>query len=163
MSFLDLFKRIKPRNMSPEQRIYDAAKKYLGVSEVSGKQSNPKIVAWIDQAAEWLKDGVDDIDGKIAWCGCFRGAIGFETATGVVAAPYRASSWLKWGKSIIKKDPSTWPRGATVVMSRPGGNHVALIDRVVGDYAYLLGGNQANSVSVSRFQISKFTDVRVSL
>jgi hypothetical protein len=78
MSFLDLFKRIKPRNMSPEQRIYDAAKKYLGVSEVSGKQSNPKIVAWIDQAAEWLKDGVDDIDGKIAWCGCFRGAIGFE-------------------------------------------------------------------------------------
>lgn len=143
--------------MTAQDILYKTASKYIGVHELDGPASNPQIKKWIKDAAEWL----DPDDSKTAWCGCFRAALGYETGTGVVSAPYRAVNWINWGRSIIKRDRNIWPQGSTVIMGRPGGYHVALLDRITGDYMWLLGGNQSDSVNISRFPISKIIDIRI--
>lgn len=138
------------------QLIFDTAAKYLGTSEVKGPGSNASIQRWIQRAADWL----DPDDSKTAWCGCFRAAIGYETGTGVPPSPYRAASWLIWGGAVPVSDTSKWRHGDTVIMTRPGGNHVCLLDKVVGKKAYCLGGNQSDAVSIAAFDISRITGVR---
>jgi uncharacterized protein (TIGR02594 family) len=142
--------------VSNSQRIYDAARRYLGIQETPGPQSTASIRQWITAAADWL----DTDDSKTAWCGCFRGALGVETATGLPKEHYRAASWATWGKPVEIGRPDLWQRGDTIVMTRPGGNHVCLLDRVSGDYAYCLGGNQSDAVTISRFPLSRITAVR---
>ena len=44
--------------MSNSQRIYDAARRYLGIQETPGPQSTASIRQWITAAADWL-DGDD--------------------------------------------------------------------------------------------------------
>ncbi len=142
--------------MTTSARLYQAALRYLGTKEVPGPASNSTIRAWIVLAADWL----DKDDSKTAWCSCFRGAIGLETGTGVVKAHYRAASWATWGKPVSLNNPETWQQGDTIVMARPGGNHVTLLDRVAGGFAYCLGGNQSDAVTISRFALDKITAVR---
>jgi uncharacterized protein (TIGR02594 family) len=142
--------------MTASQLIYNAAKKYLGTKEIDGPKSNPLISRWISIAADWLEKD----DSATAWCGCFRGSIGLETGTGVPKNHFRAASWATWGKAVPLDKPAEWQQGDTIVMARPGGNHVTLLDRVAGGYAYCLGGNQSDAVTVSRFALDRITAVR---
>jgi len=142
--------------LTTSSRLYEAALVHLGTSEVKGSGSNAKIRGWIKQAASWL----DGDDSKTAWCGCFRGYIGIETATGCPPEHYRAASWAKWGKPVDVRSPDIWNQGDTIIMTRPGGNHVCLLDRVVGKTAYCLGGNQSDAVTIAAFPISRITHVR---
>ena len=142
--------------MSQSARIYAAALQYLGTRETPGPRSTPKIAAWIKQSASWL----DRDDSKTAWCGCFRGAVGIETATGCPPEHYRAASWATWGTPVDVTKPLLWQRGDTVVMTRTGGNHVCLLDRVEGKTAYCLGGNQADAVTIAPFPLSRIKHVR---
>jgi uncharacterized protein (TIGR02594 family) len=142
--------------VSNSQRIYEAAKRYLGTKETLGSASTPLIKLWIAEAANWL----DTDDSKTPWCGCFRGFIGMVTASGLPKAHYQAASWATWGKPVEIGRPDLWQRGDTIVMTRSGGNHVCLLDRVSGDYAYCLGGNQSDAVTISRFPLSRITAVR---
>lgn len=142
--------------MSTSRRIYFAALEHIGTREVPGKGSNPKIQQWIKEAATWL----DGDDSKTAWCGCFRGHIGLITGTGVPPEHYRAASWAKWGK-MVPSNPQLWQQGDTIVMTRPGGNHVCLFHGVAKDGRIeCLGGNQADSVNISAFSLSRITHVR---
>lgn len=137
-------------------RIYAEAKRYLGTKETPGAGSTAIIRQWIIDAADWL----DKDDSKTAWCGCFRGAVGMATATGVPRAHYRAASWATWGKPVEVSRPDLWQQGDTIVMTRPGGNHVCLVYRVIGDFVWCLGGNQSDAVTIARFPISRVTHVR---
>ena len=134
--------------------IYDAAAKYLGTREIPGPGTNSIIKGWIRAAAKWL----DYDDSSTPWCGCFRGAIGMETSTGVPAEHYRAKNWLKWGSGVHTIREAI--KGDTVILVRKGGFHVALFDRLAGDYVYLLGGNQGNAVSVAKFPINQIEGLR---
>jgi uncharacterized protein (TIGR02594 family) len=136
--------------------IYASALKYLGTKEVPGPRTNAKIKAWIKQAAVWL----DDDDSATAWCGCFRGAIGIETATGVPATHYRAASWEFWGDPVNLSRKDLWQKGDTIIMTRPGGNNVCLLDSVEGRHVWCLGGNQSDAVTIAKFPISRVTSVR---
>lgn len=102
----------------------------LGLREIPGPGSSPRIQAAIMAAAKWL----DGDDSKTAWCGCIRGMWGFETGTGVPPEHYRAASWAKWGKPV-DLNPARWLKGDTVIMHRDGGNHVALLSHVEGRQA----------------------------
>lgn len=141
--------------MTTSPAIYAAAARYLGTAEITGQRSNPQISAWIRAAADWL----DPEDSVTAWCGAFRGAIGIETATGLPPAHYRAAAWATWGKPV-SLDPAKWQQGDTIIIARPGGNHVTLLDRVAASFAYCLGGNQGDAVNVSRYSIERITAVR---
>jgi uncharacterized protein (TIGR02594 family) len=140
--------------MTTSARIYSAALHYIGVHEVDGPESNPTIRRWIKQAASWL----DGDDSKTAWCGCFRGALGLETATGVPKNHFRAASWLEWGMPV--KSVSEAVQGDTVILKRPGGHHVGLFASYTGTKLTLLGGNQGNSVNLSAFSTSAIVGIR---
>ncbi len=135
------------------QAIYNAAAAYIGTKEIPGPASNPQIKQWIAQAADWL----DKDDSKTAWCGCFRGAMGLATGTGVPVAHYRAASWAKWGKAVI---PAHAQLGDTVVTTRKGGHHVGILHKITADYVWLLGGNQSDAVTIARFPASSILAIR---
>lgn len=146
----------KAPKLTTSRRIYLAAIEHVGTREVPGSKSNPKIQKWIKEAATWL----DGDDSKTAWCGCFRGHLGLVTATGVVPEHYRAASWAKWGNAV-PLDPKQWQQGDTIVMTRPGGNHVCLFHAVAKDGRIeCLGGNQADSVNITAFPLNRITHVR---
>jgi uncharacterized protein (TIGR02594 family) len=133
--------------------LYIHARKDLGLAEVPGGRSHPRIALAIQLAASWL----DRDDSKTAWCGCIRGLWGLETGTGVPAAHYRAANWLNWGVEVALKDAK---RGDTVVLKRQGGFHVGLWDRIENGKVYLLGGNQSNTTSIAPFVKSLVQGVR---
>lgn len=141
--------------MTKSQIIYEEALRYLGTKEVPGPASNPLIKSWIKAAADWL----DGDDSKTAWCGCFRGAVGLNTGTGVPAEHFRASAWKTWGSPV--KSTEAVP-GDTAILSRRGGKHVALIHKFSPDrrFVYLLGGNQSDSVSIARFDAALIESIR---
>lgn len=147
-----------PASQSTSRRIYLAALEFVGVHEVPGLKSNPLIQQWIKQSATWL----DSDDGKTAWCGCFRGAIGILTGTGVPPEHYRAASWATWGQRVSISNPERdWQQGDTIVMTRPGGNHVCLFHGIAKDGRIeCLGGNQSDSVNITAFPRSRITHVR---
>jgi uncharacterized protein (TIGR02594 family) len=135
-------------------RIYEAAAKYIGTKEVPGEKSNPLIQKWIKEAADWLPDN----DSATPWCGCFRGHVGFETATGVPRAHYRAANWLTWGLSVRDLDAAA--RGDTLVFKRNGGFHVALFHSYEDNKLLILGGNQSDSVCITTANINSLVGIR---
>jgi uncharacterized protein (TIGR02594 family) len=139
--------------MSTSLKIYRHARKDLGLSEVSGPKSNPRIQQAIRLAAKWLNGD----DSVTAWCGCIRGLWGIETGTGIPREHFRAINWLNWGEAVDLKDAE---QGDTVVIGRPGGNHVALFVRQEGNRVFLLGGNQGNSTTISPFAAALVKGVR---
>jgi len=135
------------------KRIYEHALRDAGLKETPGAASTPRIRTAIIAAAKWLPQD----DSKTAWCGCIRGLWGIETGTGVPAEHYRAASWAKWGK------PMRWETvmlGDTIVMTRPGGNHVCLYVRHNATHVWCFGGNQADSCNVTRFPRERVTHIR---
>jgi uncharacterized protein (TIGR02594 family) len=142
--------------MTTNQRLYQHARKDLGLSEIAGSRSNPRIKLAIETAAKWL----DGDDSKTAWCGCIMGLWCLELGLGVPAAYYRAVSWLNWGHEVDLKDVQM---GDVVVLKRPGGNHVSLFEassvKHQGHWD-LFGGNQSNTVNSSPYATSQVLGVR---
>jgi uncharacterized protein (TIGR02594 family) len=141
--------------MNISDRLYEHARKDLGLAEVPGPGSHPRIQRAIELAARWL----DDDDSQTAWCGCLRGLWGLETGTGVPHSHYRAAAWTRWGKAVTLTAAG---RGETVILTRPGGHHVGLFDSLSADglSVMVLGGNQGNKVSVAPYKRSMVVGVR---
>jgi uncharacterized protein (TIGR02594 family) len=129
--------------------IYRIAFNELGVKEVPGQDDNPRI---IEYHATTLLRATDD---EVPWCSAFvnwcvtqAGYIGTNSAA--------AKSWLGWGKKL--EEPV---KGCICVLSRIGGNHVGLFhDKDDAGFIYILGGNQGDRVSISRFPISRLIEYR---
>jgi uncharacterized protein (TIGR02594 family) len=145
--------------MTTAQKIYNHALADKGLKETPGNASTPRIEHAIRSAANWLADGVKDVDGSIAWCGCIMGLWMYELALGVPKEHYRAASWLKWGRPVQNLNAR---QGDVVVLTRKGGNHVALLDHFSDDLrtVYLLGGNQSNAVNVSKYDSTTIIGIR---
>jgi uncharacterized protein (TIGR02594 family) len=135
-------------------RIYAHALRDNGLKETHGKESTPRIRSAIIAAAKWL----DPDDSKTAWCGCIRGLWGIETGTGVPPEHYRAASWAKWGTAVKSLDCAV--EGDTIVMTRPGGNHVCLYVRHNKTHVWCFGGNQQDECNITRFPIARVTHIR---
>lgn len=134
--------------------IFEHASLDLGLKETPGKRSTPRISLAIELAAKWL----DPDDTVTAWCGCIRGLWGLETGTGVPVAHYRAKSWLTWGRSVKLSDAQ---QGDTVILRRPGGGHVGLVESPAKDgLIRVLGGNQKDAVRVDPFLVSNVVGIR---
>ena len=140
--------------MTKSELIFSEAKKYLGVKEINGPKSNPIITGWIKSAARWLNGD----DSQTAWCGCFRGAIGLATGTGVPSSHYRAANWLSWGDKV--KTIRDAIIGDTLVFKRPGGYHVGLFAGMDGQNILVLGGNQSNEVNISKHSTTILEGIR---
>lgn len=147
---------ILPVDAGRSARHYQLALKYRGLKEKPGAGTHPDLVPMFALAPKWL----DQDDSETAWCGIFRGGVGAQAGTGLPQDHFRAAAWASWGTAVDVSKPQTWKQGDTLVMTRTGGNHVCLLDRVEGSKVWCLGGNQSNAVTIAPFPLARVTAVR---
>ena len=136
-----------------------SAKSQLGVKEIIGSESNPKIIEYY-KAANYRPRGVnkfnemDDSKSTNAWCACFVAWTMKQHNYTLPKGPAAAKSWKLFGKKI---DLPVY--GAIAVKSRTGGGHVAFVlgKSSDGNYYYVLGGNQGDEVNVRKYHKSVWT------
>ena len=143
-------KKIVPTDRPP---WIDAAYHELGIKECRGKGcSNPRVEQYHDAVGiAWAEDDVP-------WCGSFVGFCVLKAGLGLPEHPYRALSWLDWGRSAHKP-----VYGAVAVKRRKGGGHVTFVvgQSADGRYLYCLGGNQNDAVNIARYRKEVFVDFRI--
>ena len=150
----------------PGPRMVVEALKELGTLEAAGDADNPRILGWqreLQQAGfGWGYGGIYKRDA-IPWCGLFMAVVAHRA--NLERRPERnppelylsALQWARWGVAVDKNKPCL---GDVLVFRRAGGGHVGLY---VGHDAFglhVLGGNQLDSVRVSRIARSRLHAVR---
>lgn len=127
---------------------------------------------WLSLAFQWLgfretNKGIADFlrsDGatvgdpaKIPWCGDFVQTVIALTLPNEILPvnPYWALNWMKFGQ-----DARGFMLGAICVFSRKGGGHVGFVMGHDNTYVHVLGGNQSNSVSVTKISKANLKALR---
>ena len=114
----------------------------LGLREIPGAPTAPRIAEWLSKLRAWWRDD------ETPWCGV--AVAGWMVQSGIDALPkhwYRARGWLDWGLPLDRAF-----LGAIVVFEREGGGHVGIV--VGRDHLgrlLVIGGNQGNAVSIAPF------------
>jgi len=131
------------------------ARRLMGVREVVGKGSNPVIMSWAKRLGGWIAGYYTDDD--IAWCGLFMAhVIGLTLPREPLPAnPLGALNYNKFGRQL--KEPAL---GAIMTFTRPGGGHVAEYVGEDATHFHVLGGNQSNSVGITRIEKGRLSDIR---
>lgn len=125
------------------EKWMSVARGELGVKEYSGKfNNNPRILEYHKTTS------LGASEDEVSWCASFVGWVllqaGFTSTRSALARSY-----LQWGS------PLSEPRFGAVVVFRRGNNptfgHVSFVQKFDDNYVWCLGGNQSDSVKVSRF------------
>jgi uncharacterized protein (TIGR02594 family) len=132
-------------------RILVQAVKQLGVKEIVGRTHNPVIMGWAKEL------GLQKIytEDEIPWCGLFIAYCCHAAGVQVVERPLWALNWAKYGNRV--DEPML---GDILTFKRNGGGHVGIYVGEDDRYYHVLGGNQNNSVSVSRIAKSRLHQAR---
>ena len=132
----------------------DFARAELGVKEVPGERSNPRIVEYFSHT----RLGGSAISDSTPWCSAFANFV-------MDAAGYRgthranARSWLEWGEQLNE------PRlGCICVLWRESpqsaAGHVGFLTMALPHRLVLLGGNQSDGVSIREYGTSRLLGYR---
>jgi uncharacterized protein (TIGR02594 family) len=132
-------------------KILVEAVKHIGVKEIVGKQDNPTILSWA-KALGLEKVYTND---EIPWCGLFVAYCAHASGLPVVKHPLWALNWNKYGN--VAKVPML---GDVLTFTRNGGGHVGIYVGEDATHYHVLGGNQNNSVSVSRIAKDRLSQAR---
>jgi len=127
------------------------AVKHIGVKEIVGSKHNPTILEWA--GAIGLKTIYTN--DEIPWCGLFVAYCAHAAGLQVVERPLWALNWAKYGNKV--DEPML---GDVLTFKRNGGGHVGIYVGEDVSYYHVLGGNQNNSVSVSRIAKSRLHQAR---
>lgn len=129
----------------------DVAKSHIGLKEIPGSRSNPTILQWAEDV------NVENVykNDDVPWCGLFIAHCIIESDN---LEPVKDPLWaLNWNKFGIKTTPRF---GCIMVFKRGGGGHVGFYVGEDSDTYHILGGNQSNSVNVTRVRKSQFVGAR---
>lgn len=125
----------------PGPKMLVEALALYGTLEAPGAKDNPVIIGWAREAGLGNSYSHD----SIPWCGLFMAVVAQRAGKRVVDSPLWALSWADFGT------PAPTPMlGDVLTFKRNGGGHVALY---VGEDAtayHCLGGNQSDSVCITR-------------
>jgi uncharacterized protein (TIGR02594 family) len=132
-------------------KILVEAVKHIGVKEIVGKQHNPTILSWA-KALGLEKVYTND---EIPWCGLFVAYCAHAAGLDVVKHPLWALNWNKYG-NVAK----VAMLGDVLTFTRNGGGHVGIYVGEDATHYHVLGGNQNNSVSVSRIAKDRLSQAR---
>lgn len=135
-----------------EPKWITEARKEVGTKEGPGAANNPKVVKfWDDAKLSFIKDDATP------WCAGFANAM-LERAGIRGSRKANARSFLAWGTGHSE------PRlGSVCVLSRPPSpwqGHVGFVVAHDKDTVTLLGGNQGDSVSYSKFKKTRVVGYR---
>lgn len=143
---------------------YWLASRYLAVRELPGGEDHPLIQWWLMNAG-FGSHAADETP----WCGAFVGGIAWELRLPRPALPARARAWLTVGEPV---DLDAAEVGFDVVVlwrgepPQPGpdnitaAGHVGFFVGLEDDQVKLLGGNQADKVSIAAYGIERVLGVR---
>ena len=145
-----------------ELSAFDVAQRFIGVSEVSGSASNPHVLAMLRLDQPWPEDD------QVPWCSAFMNYIAWLLRL-PRSKSLRARSWLLIGNSISLEDAEAG--FDVVILKRGSGNqpgpdvieapgHVGLFAGREGSKILVLGGNQSNTVNVSRYPAGRLLGIR---
>jgi uncharacterized protein (TIGR02594 family) len=128
------------------------ARKELGTKEGPGSVNNPKVVKfWDDAKLSFIKDDATP------WCAGFANAM-LERAGLKGTRKANARSFMAWG--VRQSEPRL---GSVCVLSRPPSpwqGHVGFVVSHDKDTVTLVGGNQGDSVSYSKFKKTRVLGYR---
>lgn len=134
-------------------RAYELAKAEIGTVEWQDG-SNPKVLAYFRDA------GHPEVkDDATAWCAAFVGAM-LHRAGLPNTGKLTARSYLEIGRQIDRKDAQ---EGDLVIFERGGSTwqgHVGFFVKDLGDRITVLGGNQANAVSLRSYDAKGLLGIR---
>jgi uncharacterized protein (TIGR02594 family) len=145
-----------------EIAAFDLAQRFVGISEVSGPAANPQILAMLQLDEKWPEDD------RVPWCSAFMNYIAWLLRL-PRSKKLTARSWLQVGQSVsldqaeVGFDVVVLKRGSGAqpgpdVIDAPG--HVGWFAGVEANRVLVLGGNQADTVSVDRYPTSSILGVR---
>jgi uncharacterized protein (TIGR02594 family) len=128
------------------------ARALIGTRETAGPGNNPAIMAWAKQLGPRL--GAPYAGDATPWCGLFVAHCMADAGLPLPAIPVRALAWSAWGQAVT---PCV---GAVLVFKRPEGGHVGLYVGEDDEAFNVLGGNQGDTVSVSRIEKGRMVAAR---
>ncbi|SCX30564.1 putative peptidoglycan binding domain protein [Agrobacterium sp. DSM 25558] len=130
------------------------ARRYMGLKEIAGAKSNPTIMGWAKKAGGWIANYFTDDD--IPWCGlAVQNWISTTLPEELLPSnPLGALNWKTFGREV----PACV--GAILVFERPGGGHVGFYVGEDRTHFHVLGGNQQNSVSITRVEKDRLRATR---
>lgn len=142
---------------------YQIALKEIGVKEIPGDESNPRILEY-HQATSLKAD-----DEATPWCAafvcwCLVMALKYGWVGSPSTAKANARSYLKWGISVIDNpqegDICIFSRGKSKSLG-----HVTFFVRYSEDRKKILclGGNQGDKVCYAWYPVSRLLDIRRSV
>ncbi len=132
----------------------EVARQHVGKREIPGQKTAPFISRWLTNLGAWWSDD------ETPWCGAF--VAGCLTDTGYPKPKnwFRALAYLDYGVAC-----PTATYGCIAVFDggkkRPGAGHVGFAVGVDEQgRVMVLGGNQANAVTVAPFERSRLRGLR---
>ncbi|WP_420478217.1 TIGR02594 family protein [Brevundimonas sp. FT23028] len=131
------------------------ARAQIGVREVVGPKHSPIIMGWIRELGAKVL-GVPVNDDETPWCGTFMAWLMKRSNLPAPPIAVRAAQWGRvggWGRELVGPRP-----GCILVFTRDGGGHVGLYVGEDETHFHVLGGNQSNSVSITRIAKSRLAD-----
>lgn len=134
--------------------ILREALKLYGVKETEGPVSTPEIISWAQEIGFKLL-GIMYKDDSVAWCGLFMAVCVKRANHTLPSIPVRASSWAEWGHYS-----DTPMLGDVLVFTRQGGGHVGLYVGEDEEAYHVLGGNQKDSVCITRISKHRLSTSR---
>ena len=123
---------------------------YLGIKEIPGKESHPKVAEWLQMIGLPASD-------EYAWCAAAMNGILSESGIEGTRKSL-ARSYLNWGTVLI--EPKL---GCVVILDRgdqPWMGHVSFYLDGHNHLIYCLGGNQMNRFGISMYMESKVLGYR---
>lgn len=136
--------------MNIEPHWLRTARDDLGLRELPGAPTEPRIARWLTDLGAWWRDDATP------WCGTACAAWMRKSDIAIPQHWYRAKGWLDWGESL----PAPVV-GAVVVFGREGGGHVGLVvGRDLSGRLLVLGGNQGDAVSIVPFDPARVLGYR---
>lgn len=145
----------------PRTTAFEIAQRFVGIKEVGGQVDSPQIMAFLKLDNEWPEND------EVPWCSAFVNYVAW-----LLRLPrsknLRARSWLQVGQGIqlddaVPGDVVVFQRGSgeqpgPEVIAAPG--HVGFYAGRFGQFVEVLGGNQADTVKISRYHKNKLLGVR---
>lgn len=138
------------------QKAFEVAKTQIGVKEISGSKDNPQIIEYLKSCN--YSDEIT-LHDEIPWCSAFVTWC-LQQAGGKGTRSLAARSYLGWGKAskgvpgdvvVLRRGTSSWQ------------GHTGFLVEKGTLYIKVLGGNQANAVSIKKYPRVMVLGYRTSL
>ena len=144
-----------------KEHAFDLAQRYAGIKEVGGSMDNPMILAMLRLDNEWPQND------EVPWCSALMNYICWLTRL-PRSKSLMARSWLIIGKGITldQAEPGdviilkrgTGDQPGPEVLKAPG--HVGFYAGRFDGFIEVLGGNQSDTVKISRYPVKRLLGVR---